>query len=223
MSNGITAWSYSRYADYRQCPLRFKLKYIDKMKESPSPAMERGSQIHKAGENWLKNRRKTKLPVAYNHFADEMKQLHDLDPMVEQQWGFTQQWAPTGWFSADTWLRIVCDVAVVYEDNTADLIDFKTGRVYDTNEEQVELFSTSIFMRHPEVTDVTTRLWYLDSGDEVVREYSRGDFERIRKDWSKKVVAMFKDKRFAPTPNNKCKWCDFAKDKGGPCKYNSGV
>lgn len=224
MSNGITAWSYSRYADYKQCPLRFKLKYIEKRQEAGSPAMERGSTIHKEGENWLKNKRAKKLPESYKHFADEMAQLRNLDPMVEQQWGFTRQWTPTSWFGADTWLRIVCDVAVVYEDNTADLIDFKTGRKYDTNEEQVELFSTSIFMRHPEVTDVTTRLWYLDQekDNEVVREYSRSDFEKIRKDWEKKTVAMFKDKRFAPTPNEKCRWCSFSKDKGGPCPYNGG-
>jgi RecB family exonuclease len=225
MSNGITAWSYSRYSDYKQCPLRFKLKYIDKLSEGEAnAAMERGSTIHKEGENWLIAKRKGKLPASYAHFADEMAQLRELSPMVEQQWGFTRQWEPTGWFGKDTWLRIVCDVAVVYEDNTADLIDFKTGRKYDTNEEQVELFSTGIFMRHAEVTNVTTRLWYLDQpkDNEVVREYARSDFEAIKKDWEKKTVAMFKDKRFAPTPNEKCRWCSFSKDKGGPCPYNGG-
>lgn len=235
--NGVYAWSYSRYADYKLCPLRFKLKHIDKMKEPGSPAMERGSTIHKQGENWLVAKKLTSLPVAYEHFADEMHQLRELNPMVEQQWGFTRGWTPTGWFSGDTWLRIICDVAVVYEDNTADIIDFKTGRKYDTNEEQVELFSTSIFMKFPEVEHVTTRLWYLDqpTDNEVVREYARkpgmvdedGEplktHDEIVKEWEKKVVPMFKDKRFAPTPNHKCKWCPFAKDRGGQCKYNAGV
>lgn len=233
MSNGVTAWSYSRYADYRQCPLKFKLKHIDRMREEGSPAMERGSTIHKEGENWLKNKRKVKLPKSYEHFADQMHQLKTLTPMVEQQWGFTSDWTPTSWFGKDTWLRIVCDVAIEYDDNTAEVIDFKTGRKYDTNEEQVELFSSGIFMRNPNITHVTTRLWYLDQPDdnEVIREYGRDkgmvnedgevmlSFEEIRKDWSKKVVAMFKDKRFAPTPNNKCHWCSFSKSKGGPCKY----
>lgn len=227
MSNGVDAWSYSRYADYQQCPLRFKLKHIQKMKEPGSPAMQRGSDIHKEGENYLKaGKRPRTVPASYKNFKEEMQQLHGLSPLVEQQWGFTKQWSPTGWFGGDTWLRIVCDVVVLYDDNTVDLIDFKTGRRYDTNEEQVELFSCAPFIKWPEVTDVRTRLWYLDVEDpeknEVIRDYTRSDFEGIRKGWEKKIVPMFKDKRFAPTPNEKCRWCAFSKDKGGPCPFNGG-
>jgi len=233
LSNGITAWSYSRYADYRQCPLRFKLKYIDKLPEPGSPAMQRGGDIHKEGENWLKSKRKSKVPASYKHFAAEMEQLKGMEPLVEQQWGFKRDWSPTSWFGGDTWLRIICDVAVLYDDDTAEVIDFKTGRKYDTNEEQVELFSSGVFMKFPNVKHVTTRLWYLDQPEdnEVIREYSREKtilgtdgqqlltFGEIQKQWESKVVAMFKDKRFAPTPNNKCHWCAFRKEAGGPCKY----
>jgi RecB family exonuclease len=226
MGNGVTAWSYSRYADYQQCPLKFKLKHIDKMKEPGSPAMQRGSDIHKEGENFLKAAPKGKkvpaVPPAYKHFADAMKELHTLDPMVEQQWGFTADWTPTGWFGADTWLRIVCDVVVLYDDHTVDLIDFKTGKKYDTNQDQMDLFSTAPFMKFPEVEEVTTRLWYLDVPDPdnvVAQTFKRSDFERIRKEWMDRIQPMFKDKRFAPKPNNRCGWCAFSKAKGGPCKF----
>ena len=50
MGNGVTAWSYSRYADYTQCPLKFKLKHIQRLPTKGSPAMDRGSAIHKEGE-----------------------------------------------------------------------------------------------------------------------------------------------------------------------------
>lgn len=223
MSNGVFSWSYSRYADYKQCPLRFKLKYIDKAEEFvENPAMKRGNDIHKAGEAYLNAEgRPKKLPEGYQYFADEMKQLHGLAPLVEQQWGFKRDWTHTSWFGKDTWLRIICDVAVKYDDNTADIIDFKTGRKYETNEEQIELFSAGAFSYWPQVDHVTARLWYLDQpkDNEIVREYTRKDFEGIRKDWERKVVPMFTDKRWAPTPNPKCKWCSFAKDKGGPCKF----
>lgn len=230
MSNGVTAWSYSRWADYDQCPLKFKLKHIDKIKEPGSPAMQRGSDIHKEGELYLKApKRPKKVPESYEYFAKEMEQLHGLKPRVELQLGFTQNWTPaspsrndpTGWFARDTWLRIVCDVDVRYDDGTADIIDFKTGRRYDTNEHQVELFSCAPFMEDPNIQSVTTRLWYLDqpTDNEVIREYSRKDYEAIKRDWTKRVVPMFVDKRFAPKPNPKCRFCHFRKENGGPCKY----
>jgi PD-(D/E)XK nuclease superfamily len=229
MSNGVTAWSYSRYADYKQCPLMFKLKHIDRIKPPGSAAMDRGSDIHKLGENYLKAPKAGKVPPEYRYFADEMKQLHGLKPRVELQLGFSERWEPAtrngndpyGWFAKDTWLRIVCDVDVRYEDFTADIIDFKTGKKYDTNEEQVELFSAAPFMEDPKITHVTTRLWYLDQpkDNEVVREYTHKDFLAIKKDWTKRVQPMFNDKRFAPKPNRNCGWCHFRKDNGGPCRY----
>lgn len=230
MSNGVTAWSYSRYADYKMCPLFFKLKHIDRIKPPGSAAMDRGSAIHKEGENYLKAQRKPRVvPVTYKFFAEEMEQLRDLKPRVELQLGFTSNWTPAtasggdqyGWFAKDTWLRIVCDVDVRYDDHTADIIDFKTGRKYDTNEEQVELFSCAPFMEDPALTHVTTRLWYLDQAtdNEVIREYSRKDFEAIKKDWTKKVRPMFADMKFAPKPNSRCSSCHFRKENGGPCRF----
>jgi CRISPR/Cas system-associated exonuclease Cas4 (RecB family) len=234
MSNGVTAWSYSRFSDYQQCPLKFKLKHIDKIKEPGSPAMQRGSDIHKQGENYLLSKGKAKVPEAYVHFASEMKQLKTLDPLVEQQWGFTKAWQPAtssgrdqhGWFAHDTYLRIVTDVSVVYDDNTADIIDFKTGKMYGTNQDQMDLFSTGPFMKFPNLELVTTRLWYLDIPDPandgsntVVQEFTRDDFERIKKEWDKRIRPMFMDKKFPPKPNPKCRWCHFRKENGGPCKY----
>ncbi len=223
MSNGVTAWSYSRWNDYETCPLMFKLKHIDRIRPPSSPQMQRGTDIHKEGEVYLTDPKAKKVPVSYSNFGDQMKELKKLNPRCELQLGFTENWQPTGWFAKDTWLRIVCDVDVRYEDGTADIIDFKTGRKYDTNEHQVELFSCAPFMEDPKITSVTTRLWYLDVDDaddnEVIREYSRKDFEAIKRDWTKRVRPMFVDKKWAPKPNSKCKWCHFRKENGGPCKY----
>lgn len=222
----VTAWSYSRYADYKQCPLKFKLKHVDKMKDGGSAAMDRGSAIHKEGEAWLLAPGKRALPVSYSNFKEDMLQLKTLKPVVEQQWGFTREWTPTSWFGPTTWLRIILDAGVVYDDNTADIVDFKTGKMYDTNNEQMELFSTAPFMKWPDITKVTTRLWYLDvpdpkgTGENKVEEtYTRADFERIQRDWVKRIVPMFADRKFPPRPNDKCHWCNFSKAKGGPCKF----
>lgn len=222
----VESWSYSRYADYKQCPLKFKLKHIDKLKEPGSPAMQRGNTIHGIAESFVGIRPdvKAKVPAELSNVAAEAKYLRENDAIVEVAWGFTAAWAWTGregWFGSDVWLRAKADAHVLYDDNTALLIDWKTGKKYETNEEQVELFALAAFMRYPALTDVDTRLWYTDIADdnEVRREYSRKDAARIQKDWSRKITPMFADRMFAPRPNDRCKWCHFRAANGGPCKY----
>lgn len=52
------ALSHSRLSDFNQCPLKFKLKYIDKavnfqMDATKSPHLVRGGNVHKALENYI--------------------------------------------------------------------------------------------------------------------------------------------------------------------------
>lgn len=221
----LTAWSYTRYADYRRCPFFFAYKHLLRIKEPPGPAMERGRNIHKEAEKFLLSPRKVKVPENLKNFATQMEELRKLRPTVEQQWGFTVDWKPTDWFGKDTWARVVLDACTVYEDNTADVIDHKTGKKYGSNDEQMELFGLGTFMRFPEynLKHVTTRLWYLDdpnpNTNEVVAEFKASEVPALRKDWDKRVKPMFADRKFPPRPNDKCRFCFLQKAKGGPCKF----
>jgi hypothetical protein len=222
----LTAWSYSRYADYRRCPFYFAYKHLLRIKDPPGPAMARGRDIHKEGEVYLSAKRAPKkVPDSYANFRTEMEQLRGMNPSVEQQWGFTSKWEPTGWFGNDTWARVVLDVSVVYPDATADVIDHKTGKKYGSNDEQMELFGLATFKKFAEMNlqHVTTRLWYLDvqpsDGNEVIAEFKASEVPALEKDWNKRVRPMFADKKFPPRPNDKCRWCFLQKAKGGPCKF----
>jgi hypothetical protein len=165
------------------------------------------------------------VPNELRTVAKELNFLKDNMAIVEQSWGFKSDWEWTGragWFGDDVWFRAKADAIVTYDDDTALLIDWKTGRKYFTNEEQVELFSLAAFKRFPFLTEVDTRLWYTDAPEddnEIQRTYTLKDAERIQKDWTKRVVPMFKDRKYAPTPNDKCHWCPYSRAKGGPCKF----
>lgn len=225
MSNGITAWSYSRYADYQQCPLKFKLKYIDKLPVKGSPAMERGNVIHKKAEDYIKAKRPPKLPEELQTVKKFIDHCREHGAICEQEMGFRQDWSWTGkadWFGRDVWFRMKMDVAVAYDDDTGLVGDWKTGRRYEENKDQVRLFGAVSLMRFPEWSEVDVRLWYTDQPEgenEYDETFTRKDAELILSDWNKKVVPLFKDKRFAPKPNDRCKWCDFSKREGGPCKF----
>lgn len=211
--NGVTAWSYSRYEVYALCPLKFKLRYIDKLPEPQAPAMARGNRVHVEMAAYLKWAT-TPLPAEFTHakhvqLAEELRAMPDKQ--VEQQWGFTRTWAPTGWFGGDTWFRSILDVGVLYEDMTFEDIDWKTGKRYGSNDDQMETQALAIMCRIKPVTHVTTRLVYLDIGEEEFAEFPASDKEKLMRKWEVKVAPMFADDMFVARPNDKCKWCAFSR------------
>src|SRR3990167_2871281 len=126
----ITSWSYSRYSKYTECPAAAKYKFIDKLAEPGSEAMERGNVIHKMAEDYTKGATK-KLPQELARFKDEFAELKKSKPMIEETWAFTKEWAETVWNDWNgVWLRIKTDAACL-DDDTLYVIDHKTGKKRD--------------------------------------------------------------------------------------------
>lgn len=219
----VVAWSYSRYADYKLCPAKFAYKHLDKLPDPGSPAMERGNRIHKMAEDAV--RAKIDIPPELEGVREQLEFLRDNYAVPEENWGFRNDWSwneRNDWFGSDVWFRAKTDVRLTYDDDTLLIGDWKTGKKYFANEQQIELFALAGYRRFPFVTEVDTRLWYTDADpddNEVQRVYKVPELEKIQKDWTKRVVPMFKDRRFAPTPNDKCGYCPYSKAKGGPCSF----
>lgn len=192
-------WSYSRLKDFDECRLKFALKYIVKLEEEPSEAMLRGRKIHKLAEDYIRG------DIPPDPFPKPLKKFEELfrwaredkQFFVEEKWGFTSRWEPTGFFtykpaSKRIWLRSVVDAGrYFHEDNHLVIIDHKTGKLYEVDEGQVELFALAAMARFPGVKTVETRLWYLDSGDEVIRDFSASDFNPMKRQWTERVQPMF--------------------------------
>lgn len=221
----VTSWSYSAYALHAECALKYKLEKIDKIKTPTPPAFIKGRKVHSEIENYIKEPTKNPFPTS------AVKSRYIIEPLsqhpskiVEQKWGFDQRWGATTWGAA--WLRSILDAAAIYPDNSVEVIDWKTGKMYATNEDQVELFALTAMVRYPMAPTVTTRLAYVDSGDEVLNEYSAKDREKLKAKWNDKVVPMFNDTIFAPRPNDRCKFCAFARSAdstnnpgAGKCRF----
>lgn len=224
----VKAWSFSRYADYSRCPLYFNEKYIAKsIPQDASPAMERGDKIHKGIAAWLIGnaeglpREAFQNPRAEQIFQ-ELRQMPKDNIAVEQQWGFTAGFKPTGWFGNDTWFRNISDVALVYDDMTAETLDWKTGKRYGKNAEQMECQGMAVLCKFLPVTNVTARMIYLDEkGKDIedIEEFPARVKQSLIDKWSKKVAPMFTDTVFAPRPNDKCKWCPLSRSAGGRCAF----
>ena len=222
MSNPITAWSYSRLSLYEECPARFKYKNIDRLPEPKSPAMDRGIAIHETLAKWMKSDEPLLPADAGKKISDFNAcalELRAMRPIVEQEWGFNRDMRATGWFGKDTYYRATLDVCAADDGGGCTVVDWKTGKQYGSNADQMEQFAMAVFARYYDVQEVDTRLWYVDTGDETQASFFRKDFAAIKAKWEERVKPMFTDTVFAPRPNSSCRFCHFRKSNGGPCVY----
>lgn len=232
----LKAWSFSTFSQYCQCPAKVKYSKILKLAEPTNPAMERGNQIHKLAEKYIKGEIGARVPVELKAFAAEFKDLRkkfekiSQSMVIEDSWAMTKAWEETAWNDWNgCWLRLKLDCAYHADDTTLRIRDWKTGKFRaEKNEEyvqQCELYALVALILHDHIERVIPDLVYLDvpctypaAGAEPL-VYTRADIPKLKKTWEKRVKAMMSDTLFAPKPNNLCGWCHYRKDNGGPCQY----
>ena len=152
-------------------------------------------------------------------FQAVLDQIKAHKPIVEQQWGYDAGYRPTSWFGKDTYWRVIVDAGVLWPDNTFSVIDWKTGKPSADNAEQMEQFAIGVFARYPMVNWLETRLMYVDHGVEQHEEFTRSQMGKLIQKYEKRVEPMRNDQTFPPRPGKHCHFCDFAKAKGGPCRF----
>lgn len=244
----FTSWSFSRYNDYKKCPFFAKCKHLDKIKEPPNTAMERGARIGKLGEDYIKGTI-SRLPAELKLFESDFKAMRKqyatakknmaklgagvpVDMCVEDNWAFTREWTETQWDDwVGCWVRIKLDVGRFIADDLYELTDWKTGKFRPEKNaeymEQIELYSLAVLLTYYDRPNlrVRARLGYLDSGDIYPRpgeevEYAQADVKKLKKLWEQRTKKMFADKVFRPTPGNQCRWCFYG--QSGKAKGGPG-
>lgn len=218
----LTAWSFSRWNDYRKCAKYAFFKHVLRMKEPGNDAMERGGKIGDAAEAFATASTRKKCPPELQTFEQEFRVLQKIKGVrSEEEWAFTQFWAPTGWFDKDAWCRVKVDCFYVVG-GIGKVIDYKTGKVNEAHLEQLSLYALAAMLQEDALEEVTVELWYLDHGvlkPDEPKKYTRADIPALKKEWAANTKPMLSDGKFAEKPSKACSWCHFSKNKGGPCKY----
>ena len=213
--SAISQWSYSRYAQWVACPFAAYQKYVLKKKDESSPAMERGSAIHKKIEDYLKGTTKV-VPVEVD------KQLHGYYKLLkkekyqpELELAFTAKWEPTGWFDRNVYVRIKVEALAP---DASVIIDHKTGQPRGGYGEQMELYGLAGHLLNPTAVVVRADLAFTDKGIVVEESFRLRELKKFARKWDAKVKPMLMDRTFTPAPSEEsCKWCVFKKSRGGPC------
>lgn len=245
----ITAWSFSRYSAYQQCPFKAKLTILEKRQEPKNEAMLRGAALHDAIATYLK--KGGKLPASIKALKSVLDPLRDqfkagmklkvkgMQPETEEQWAFTVKWTQTEWKNwADAWVRIALDVMWWTDEETVRVRDWKSGKMNDKSVaeylEQIELYALAVLLRYPHCKRVIPDLFFIDAMDSYPHEldlvFTQKDVKRLKKTWEMRVKRMLADTKFAPKPGWQCPGCFFnhstqfgwkvkIEKAAGPCKF----
>jgi len=218
-------WSYSRWAMYHLCPRQYHWYYILKMPRTTSYAMERGLDIHKKAENFVKGKI-TGMPSELKKFAPEFKALRReyrrgrgrTEPDISMNRDRTASTKE----DTDYFIGFADYAHCTYDKGEVNLsalavIDYKTGRKYPGHREQGNIYALILLCLNPSVDKVTVEFYYLDSGFVTEFIIHRKDLERLMAVWDRRITKMYSDKVFEATPNKFCKWCNRNKLNGGDC------
>ena len=220
----VTAWSFSSLKNFEECQYRIYLKGVLKIKEEDSVAGARGQKIHDLAEQFVRGNI-DKIPKELSKFSAKFERLQQrfhnqsegFPITLEENWGFTSQWAPTGWVGNDTWCRQKLDAFVTESTTGATVIDYKTGRKFGNelkHGEQGLHYAIGSFMRYPHLDFVRTEFWYLDKGEELVKNYTRERALLHLPKIHQRGIIMTTTTEFHPNPSrNNCRWCSYAANK----------
>jgi len=216
------ALSYSRLSDYRQCPLKFKSKYIDKdyPDESDNPSFVKGTAINKQLENYVKwltglIQDKPSLGVHANNMVGLIDKLHascNGNIHSERQFALDHDWNPCDWFGPPKVVKYRLVVDFLGFESSKKLIvgDFKSGKVRpyeDYPESQLRLTACACFHLFPQVESISTVYWFVEHKKSIVVEFDRSNLEEMKDVFNKAYNDVQMEKEFNHKKNQYCNWC----------------
>ena len=203
-------WTFSRLKEFETCPKKFEYHYLLGMGPGePTPALVRGTAVHEAIEHYLIDGTQT-LPPLSLVWQREIEGLRALKAQPEQQWEFDADWHPyTHTTGQPLWLRMKLDANYRIKPKVHAVIDFKTGKHYPSNLEQLEVYSLGAFAQFDEVEEVLASLWYIDLGDPCEVTIKRERAPKLARKWEGRANRLLEAKEFPAHPAIHCRWCPY--------------
>lgn len=222
--------SFSRWKEYAECPLKARLKFLEKVPDprpDPPPGKEhpfdRGSRIHELAETIVKQGFDT-IPEELNKFETRFNFLHDLYKLgnvnTEMPVAFDGNWQQSDPRDfSNTKYRMIADVFCDLGDNHLLVIDHKTGRK-DGNEpihmQQGIEYLCAMYMIYPSAQKFTFEVWYLDKGDVLTATFTRNELASSIEGFKERHERLWQTTTFPPTPSQQaCRFCPFKKGSVG--------
>jgi hypothetical protein len=211
-----TRWSYSSLSTYKQCPAKWKFSYIDNIPWESSAAMTRGTRMHKMAEDFVTGAIDF-IPSEIKRIGPTLLSFKTMGAKAEATFLLDNEWKPVE-NQDNAWIKSIIDLHYV-DGPVLYVKDYKSGQMYEDHRTQLELYGIMGLLKYPEVKRVETSAIYMDTGHEGMDgTIIRAMLPSLVKKWDDDAKKMYADEVYEPKPGN-CKWCPYAKNKGGPCLY----
>ena len=203
-------WSFSGLKQYINCPYQYQqVKVLQRYATAESPQIKFGKEVHKVLEDYV--RLKTEIPKDYRRFKSLVDVLLEIpgDKYVEHEMALTYDKLPCEFTSPDYWVRGIADLLIV-DDDTAFVVDYKTGSNKYPDPKQLKLMALMIFAHFPTVQCVKGGLLFVVHNSFMPEEFLRSKADSY---WSEFAIDLTRlemsvEKNWWPmNPTGLCKWC----------------
>ncbi len=219
--------SYSKINTFKLCPLKFKAQYLDKSypDEGDNPNFLRGNAIHKNLEDYVVARLAQREPPSL------CKEAKNAQPIVDSVLSSHETVSPemkicldkdfqlASWFdNSKAYFRCIVDLLGIRNKTHAIVIDYKTGKVRDYQEDrgQLHLTAGALFAMYPEIEHITMAYLFVDHKQTVKVEFTRADAPQLQGYIVDYFDEINNEKEFEPTVNKYCFFCKLTK---ADCKF----
>jgi hypothetical protein len=183
--------------------------------------MERGSKIHDSLEQFMNGHTEILHPDIHEHYGQfffSIRENYTVQP--EAKWAFDWQWEPCNYDSPDCMVRGFMDLKFVPEDDNIQVYEYKTGKQYtDDHRHQGLLYGVSALLQHPQKKGVDVTIVYLDLKKNDKTYYPASMLFEYKPMFKKEFREIEDCEEFIPKPHYGCRWCQFSKNNGGPCRF----
>ena len=186
-------YSYSAVKDFESCPRKFhEVRILKKYKSQDTTATLYGTAVHKAFEDYIRDR--TPLPANFAHYAPFVEPLANFkgEILCEEKMGIRRDFTPCEFFAKDAWFRGIPDyIALNHETGVARVADYKTGKSSKyADSAQLELMAAMIMSHFPKINTVKGALLFVVAGDVIKSEHTRAELPTILSKWAGRANAI---------------------------------
>lgn len=202
-------WSYSKLNQYEKCPYALVLKKLHK--QAPNEHMERGSRIHTALENFIKD--EGNIPPEADHFTLSLNHLKRQKAQPEYKLFVNKDWQPCA--EADAWGMGILDLLYTHE-HIISVIDYKTGKVNATaHADQKQTYALLTAAHYPD-RPINVDFWYVDQKKSIPTLFTPDVIPKYQEVLTRRLTIMENDTALNPKPSKwNCKLCNYREH----CEY----